>query len=317
MTSRPKPGNLLNFHRPKRSAFSDETSEDTDARQPFLKPESKQCIKNLASYSPARHWQELIVPKSRRAAVLVALFIGRKGDLYVLLSRRASTLRTYAGDTSLPGGKWEPGDANIEWTARREAFEEIGLPLDRQRVPLLCVLEPFLAGNQLLVTPVVVLVLDKTITPILNSSEVASLFSHPLIGFLQSEPPFPLELETLEYKYHTHTDIDWGKYRFRMHRFLTGREAGGTKPVFGLTASILIRVASIGYGRKPDFEVNAPGQPTHEERIVDALKHHEVFRSAAIAERMDPDALAAKACKLLPRKGVLGRKPRVVPKSRL
>lgn len=55
---------------------------------------------------------------------------------------------------------------------RREAFEEvragslcdcsvsmliscsqIGLSLNKQKVPLLCILEPFLAGNQLLVTP--------------------------------------------------------------------------------------------------------------------------------------------------------------------
>ena len=30
---------------------------------------------------------------------------------------------------------------------------QIGLPLDRQRVPLLCILDPFLAANQLVVTP--------------------------------------------------------------------------------------------------------------------------------------------------------------------
>lgn len=32
-------------------------------------------------------------------------------------SRRSSTMRTYAGDTSLPGGKVEPGDRHIEDTA--------------------------------------------------------------------------------------------------------------------------------------------------------------------------------------------------------
>ncbi|KAE9387748.1 hypothetical protein BT96DRAFT_796907, partial [Gymnopus androsaceus JB14] len=52
-------------------------------------------------------------PSSRRAAVLVALFVGRKGDLYVLLSKRASTLRSFAGDTSLPGGKMDPEDKTI------------------------------------------------------------------------------------------------------------------------------------------------------------------------------------------------------------
>ena len=32
-------------------------------------------------------------------------------------ARRALTMRTYAGDTSLPGGRWETGDRNLEWTA--------------------------------------------------------------------------------------------------------------------------------------------------------------------------------------------------------
>jgi 8-oxo-dGTP pyrophosphatase MutT (NUDIX family) len=40
------------------------------------------------------------------------------------LLRRSATLRTYAGDTSLPGGKVDPEDKSIEETARREAFEE-------------------------------------------------------------------------------------------------------------------------------------------------------------------------------------------------
>ena len=43
------------------------------------------CIRALASYTPGR--QHVKYPRERRAAVLVALFVGRKGDLYVLLSR--------------------------------------------------------------------------------------------------------------------------------------------------------------------------------------------------------------------------------------
>jgi hypothetical protein len=37
--------------------------------------------------------------------------------------------------------------------------------------------------------------------------------------------------------YHTTTEWEWsGGGSIRMHRFLTGREADGVKPVFGLTA---------------------------------------------------------------------------------
>lgn len=45
------------------------------------------------------------------------LFVGRKGDLYVLLSTRSGELRTYAHDTALPGGKYEEGDEDEEGTA--------------------------------------------------------------------------------------------------------------------------------------------------------------------------------------------------------
>lgn len=40
----------------------------------------------------------------------------------VVLCRRSATLRTYAGDTSLPGGKVDPEDKSIEDTA-------VGVPI--------------------------------------------------------------------------------------------------------------------------------------------------------------------------------------------
>lgn len=202
---------------------------------------------------------------------------------------RSASLRTYAGDTSLPGGKVDPEDKTIEDTARREAFEEIGLPPDRNKAPLLCILEPFLAA-ELIVTPVVVLILDNTLRPILNSDEVASLFSHPLVSFLSSTPPFPSEPDTLEVPYHTSHEVKTGPHVSqisRVHKFLTGREAGGIKPVFGLTAAILIRVATIGYAREPDFEVHSPNEPSLEERIAWALLNRKVFKDACEKEGVD------------------------------
>ena len=43
------------------------------------------------------------------------------------------------------------------------SFQQIGLPLDYTKVPLLCVLEPFLSANHLIVTPYVrIHVLDRS-----------------------------------------------------------------------------------------------------------------------------------------------------------
>ena len=39
-----------------------------------------------------------------------------------------------------------------------------------------------------------------------------------------------------EGRYYGYRDIVWGEGKVRMHRFLTGREGVGVKPVYGLTA---------------------------------------------------------------------------------
>ena len=54
-----------------------------------LTDESKRCLRNLAAYTPPPPPTEpdLRYPLSRTAAVLVPLFVGRSGDLYVVLSR--------------------------------------------------------------------------------------------------------------------------------------------------------------------------------------------------------------------------------------
>ena len=60
---------------------------------------------------------------SIRAAQSVGVLVGvvREGCVVSLMLRfilrRSATLRTYAGDTSLPGGKVDPDDKSIEDTA--------------------------------------------------------------------------------------------------------------------------------------------------------------------------------------------------------
>lgn len=49
-------------------------------------------------------------------------------------------------------------------------------------------------------------------------------------------PPKPGEDDATEVEYYSYRDISWGQGPVRMHRFLSGREDGGIKPVYGLTA---------------------------------------------------------------------------------
>ncbi|MGI8496630.1 MAG: NUDIX hydrolase [Gemmatimonadaceae bacterium] len=67
---------------------------------------------------------------ARRAAVTLILRDTPRGDLELLLIRRA----VYEGDPwsghiALPGGRREPGDTSLEQTALRETREEIGIDL--------------------------------------------------------------------------------------------------------------------------------------------------------------------------------------------
>ncbi|MGA2968228.1 MAG: CoA pyrophosphatase [Acidimicrobiales bacterium] len=64
-------------------------------------------------------------PIVNRAAVLLALF-EEDGETYVVLTRRATTLRSHRGEIALPGGRADGDETPVE-TALREAHEEVGI----------------------------------------------------------------------------------------------------------------------------------------------------------------------------------------------
>ena len=50
---------------------------------------------------------------------------------------------------------------------------------------------------------------------------------------------------------------------------------------------MMVHVATIGYAREPDFEVQAPGTPTTEETMAWAMLHRPVFHAACKEEGID------------------------------
>ena len=84
--------------------------------------------------------QRIDVAGSVDAAVLAPLYEREDGELCAVFIKRHADLRLHAGQISFPGGRHEPGDADLTATALREAHEEIGLHPDA--VDLLGALTP-------------------------------------------------------------------------------------------------------------------------------------------------------------------------------
>jgi 8-oxo-dGTP pyrophosphatase MutT (NUDIX family) len=76
----------------------------------------------------------------RTAAVLLPFFRDAEDELRIVLVVRADDGGQHGGQLGLPGGKPEPGDADLLATALREAEEEVGL--SRGAVEVVAELEP-------------------------------------------------------------------------------------------------------------------------------------------------------------------------------
>ena len=108
-----------------------------------------------------------------RSAVLIALF-EEEGTLRVLLTRRASHLRSHRGEVSFPGGRLEEGELAIEG-ASREAHEEVGL--DPKLVRPVGYLNPLITfASASLINPVVALLPGRPGGLAPNPDEVERIF---------------------------------------------------------------------------------------------------------------------------------------------
>ncbi len=66
-------------------------------------------------------------PDPTDAAVLLPLYGWPDDEPGLVFTERRADLRRHAGEISFPGGRRDPGDADLSATALREAQEEIGL----------------------------------------------------------------------------------------------------------------------------------------------------------------------------------------------
>ncbi|RAR06791.1 atp-dependent rna helicase eif4a [Stemphylium lycopersici] len=215
-----------------------------------LSQRSVQALDRLRKYTPPpTQWHSC--PLTRRAAVLILLFPDCHGELKVVLTVRSAQLRNYSGQVALPGGKADTLEETPWAVARREADEEIGLPMNEEKlrgftVEHLCELPTNLARTELGVRPCVAFLrptqvssttptsseannasVEERLIPRLDPKEVAAVFTAPFYNFLRKEwegdGPAPVQKDGRPEKWYRGAWTDWHESRWRMHNFYMPR----------------------------------------------------------------------------------------------
>jgi|YNPMSStandDraft_1061717.scaffolds.fasta_scaffold24135_1 8-oxo-dGTP pyrophosphatase MutT (NUDIX family) len=126
---------------------------------------------------PGRARAPATAPDAQEAGVLLLVY-PHQADLHFVLTRRTDRLGYHRGQISLPGGRREPGDADLVATALREAQEELGI--SAEQVDLLGALTAlYIPPSNFIVQPVVGYASARpAFRP--NTEEVAELIESPL-----------------------------------------------------------------------------------------------------------------------------------------
>ena len=198
---------------------------------------TQKAIANLRAFAaPTTNYYKC--PLTRRAAVLILLFADRRGDLRVVLTIRSAGLKSYAGQAALPGGKADTLNETPFTTARREAFEEIGLPMSDHKLPPgytvehLTELPANLAMTELGVRPCVAFLKGpapsprnedpdtaRDILPKLDAREVAAVFTAPFYNFLREQDLDPETRKNTPGEWYKGSWHSWHESAWRMHQF--------------------------------------------------------------------------------------------------
>ena len=91
------------------------------------RPSLEQVLQAVAATAPRLLPSPATVPPGSAPSAVLVLLYEHHRQPWVVLTRRSRNLRHHAGEVSFPGGRREPGDADLWATALREATEEIGL----------------------------------------------------------------------------------------------------------------------------------------------------------------------------------------------
>jgi len=125
---------------------------------------------------------------SKKAAVLVLLFHDDTGVLRIAYIKRPSNNPhdKHGGQISFPGGQVEQDDPSLEYTALRETYEEIGIPID-QMTQLGSLSDIYVFVSDFLVSPYVAYYAGQpTFMP--QPSEVDKIITWSVVELMTTTP---------------------------------------------------------------------------------------------------------------------------------
>lgn len=184
--------------------------------------DKKTIISKISEYKPV-----LMSETSHSAAVLVLIMYDEHDNLFLVVTKRAANLATYAGDYSFPGGIRESIDSDLKMTMEREVQEELALKPDCYQ--MIGQINDFIARFGNLVRPFVATISQKEFEKHHKNSqeEVAQIYYFPFDDVLKIESNESLARITKRHPsyYYSHDDVI----------------------IWGLTAAIIVHLSNIIY----------------------------------------------------------------------
>lgn len=187
-----------------------------------------ELLRRVSSHTP-----DILETDRRFPEAAVLLPVTRSPEPELVLTLRASGLSTHGGEVAFPGGRRDPEDPDLVFTALREAEEEIGLPPGL--VEIVGPLSPLVSRYGIKVTPYVGIIPDFVeYRP--NDDEIAAVFSVPLEFFRQ------------DVREHTHRiDYEGRSWYVPSYRY-------GEYKIWGLTAIMIVELINVLYDAKISLE---------------------------------------------------------------
>ncbi len=181
----------------------------------------KDFIEQMQTALSSRQRRVIEHPPFSHAAVLVPLF--KKGeDCHLLFTKRSEEVKYHKGEISFPGGVVDAEDSELEKTALREAFEEIGLK--ETDVQIIGLLDDIVTITEFIVTPIVGL-FPYPYPFKISEVEIAELIEVPLASLLDENSFSEREIfrggqHEIVYAYQYGKHVIWGATARILKQFL-------------------------------------------------------------------------------------------------